>query len=43
MGKRITEAILLFYHFSNKSYELNNLASREQVNTLKPYQTVEIH
>jgi hypothetical protein len=43
MEKRITEVVLLFYHFSNKSYELKKLAGREQINTLKPNQTIEIH
>jgi hypothetical protein len=33
MEKRITELVLLFYPFSNKSYELNKLASREKKNT----------
>jgi hypothetical protein len=28
-----------FYHLSNKSYELNNLAGRKPINTLTPYQT----
>jgi hypothetical protein len=27
------------YHLSNKNYELNKLAGRKQLNTLKPYQT----
>jgi hypothetical protein len=39
METRITELVLLFCQFSNKSYELNKLAGREQLNTLKPYQT----
>jgi hypothetical protein len=29
MKKKIREAVLPFYHFSNKSYELNKLAGRE--------------
>jgi hypothetical protein len=39
MKTKITEVFLPFYHFLNKSYKLNNLAGREQLNTLKPYQT----
>jgi hypothetical protein len=43
METRINEVVFLFYPFLNKSYELNKLAGREQLNTLKSYQTVEIH
>jgi hypothetical protein len=43
MKTKITEMVLPFYHFSNKIYELNKLAGREQLNTLKPYQTLWIH
>jgi hypothetical protein len=37
MIARITEVVLIFYHLSNKSYELNKLAGRKQLNTPKSY------
>jgi hypothetical protein len=38
MKPKITEVVLPFYHISKKNYELNKIAGREQLHTLKPYQ-----
>jgi hypothetical protein len=39
MATRVTEVVLPFYHFLNKSYEINNLAGQKIIKHTKPYQT----
>jgi hypothetical protein len=29
MTKKVTEVVLIFYHFSNQSYEINKLAGQK--------------
>jgi hypothetical protein len=38
MKTKLTDVVLTFYRLSNKSYELNKLVGRKQLNTPKSYQ-----